>query len=137
MRVPKGDFRWNCQELRKCYVKWGKLKFSKFVGCFPRGCTFGDVDGWLEIDGEILMLEWKRPGQSVPDPQLRALREITRKDPSVHAIIVWGIEKTMEVAAWQWIRAGELSERFSGDLDGLREAFRAWSAAAQAQAGAP
>jgi hypothetical protein len=46
--------------------------------CFPRGCTFSDIDGVIELDDRFLFLEVKRTGQIVSAGQEILLHALVR-----------------------------------------------------------
>jgi len=76
-------FRYDC-ERRGCYVQslpsWDDL----IDECFPRGIRPTDVDGLVEINGHILVLEEKGEGVFLEEGQRKALASLaTREDVTV------------------------------------------------------
>ena len=50
--------RWDCDH-QGCFNKLKRPKIEVFADCFPGRINFGDVDGIVEINGYLLILEWK------------------------------------------------------------------------------
>ena len=42
---------------------------ERFDDCFPRGVTIGDLDGFVELGGHFLVLEFKLGDQEIPRGQ--------------------------------------------------------------------
>ncbi len=115
-----------------CYIDnlpcWDDL-----IECFPRKIRPTDVDGLVEINGQILILEEKCAGAGPDEGQRRALRALAQRPGVTTVFFRPGHRSELEV-----LILGQ------GDPIGwqprTREWFRAWlrnwSAAADGEAGA-
>lgn len=56
-------------------------------GCFPRGIRPSDLDGWVEINGHLLLIEQKRKGAFLEDAQRRGLLRLSRQ-PGVTVVFL-------------------------------------------------
>lgn len=50
--------QWNC-ERQGCFNVKKRPKIEMFADCLPRKISFSDIDGIVEINGNLLLLEWK------------------------------------------------------------------------------
>ena len=92
--------RHNC-ETHGCYIKkmtpnWGFLDSS-----FSNRITVGDIDGIVEANGKLLILEWKTTGAEVPMGQHIMFSKITKKGSIVVVIVIWGDPEETVVTHYQ------------------------------------
>lgn len=122
--------RWNCDS-DGCYNLKCRPKIEVFHGCFKGKISMGDVDGIVEINGHILIMEWKsRPG-TLPTGQRLLLSRITKISPLITAIIVVGDPEEMRVESVSVCSGGRIHEPEPIDLDGLKSRMKAWAVRAQ------
>ncbi|MGC3982798.1 MAG: hypothetical protein QM808_16225 [Steroidobacteraceae bacterium] len=80
--------RHQCSE-RGCYKEqlpdWAILD-----GCFPRGIRPSDVDGIVEINQSVLMLEWKPRMGALTKGQLLLFQNMTSGSPKVQVLVIYG-----------------------------------------------
>lgn len=83
--------RHSCR-VRGCYLdgpcpNWGVLN-----GCFPGRIRPSDIDGFVEIAGAFLWLEYKGAGSHLSSAQLRALRALPAQNKALgwnaHTLVV-------------------------------------------------
>ncbi len=65
------------------------------AGCFPRGIKPMDIDGSVEMRGNYLRFETKKPGAEIPEPQRQSL-EIERFAKDITVTIIYTRGKTIE-----------------------------------------
>lgn len=70
-------FRWDCDE-RGCYYK-SLPDWDELIGCLPDGIRPTDIDGVVERNNHILILEEKSLGTGPPEGQRKALRSLSRR----------------------------------------------------------
>jgi len=80
--------RHNC-ETHGCYIKkmtpdWGFLDSS-----FSGRIRVGDIDGVVEANGKLLILEWKTTGVDIPMGQDIMFSKIT-PGGNITVIVIWG-----------------------------------------------
>lgn len=125
LRKLGNPLRWDCAASGKCFNTYCRPKIEVFADCFPRRIKMGDVDGLVEINGLFLLLEWKRPGQDVPQGQRIAYEHFSRLTRGCVVFCVRGHADTMEVVdyclfwdgrQWPWLPAGleDLQARMAG-----------------------
>lgn len=71
-------FRHVCQ-VRGCYIE-SLPNWDEYIECFPRGIRPTDVDGFVEINGQLLFLEEKQEGKGPDEGQRRALAALAARD---------------------------------------------------------
>lgn len=95
-------FRHECTR-SGCYIaqlpSWDDL-----IECFPRGIRPTDVDGLVEINGHVLVMEEKAAGKSPDNGQRLALRSLSR----------------LPLVTLLYIRPGRASEMEMNVIDGER-----------------
>lgn len=69
--------RWKCEQLG-CFNKVARPKIELFAECFPRRIAMGDMDGYVEIGGKFLILEWKNTGCDLLEGQRLAFDALRR-----------------------------------------------------------
>ena len=115
---------WDCQR-QGCFNLEKRLKFGVFKECLPGNISFSDVDGIVEINGNLLLLEWK-DHPHINTGQRILFERLTRLCPAT-VLIVEGDAEHMTVntirTAWQ----GVIMPPEVDDLDGLRARIQAWS----------
>ncbi|MCI0443017.1 hypothetical protein L0152_07345 [bacterium] len=56
---------------------------------FPRGIKAMDLDGAVEINGNLLILEHKQPGQEIPKGQQYLFETLTKTNRKIRVIVFW------------------------------------------------
>ena len=120
----KNPLRWDCAT-RGCFNVKKRPKIEVFAECFPGNIQMGDVDGIVEINGQVLMLEWKEH-EPISTGQRIMYRRMT-ESPACHVIVVIGNPETMVVEKYTYFRDGAMAEWFFGGLDDLKELIRSWA----------
>ena len=102
-----------------------KLKF--FNDCFRYNIQMSDIDGAVERNGQILFLEWKRPGVHLSNGQFRLYKALTKNSPRHKTLVVWGdpqhmtVERVAVIANGKWVDEGEAC-----DACALKERIGRW-----------
>ncbi|MBF0400704.1 MAG: hypothetical protein HQL90_08040 [Magnetococcales bacterium] len=115
--------RWDCAT-RGCFNIRKRPKIEVFAECFPGNIQMGDVDGIVEINGQVLMLEWKE-FEPISTGQRIMYRRMT-ESPHCHVIVVVGDPETMVVEKYTYFQGGSMAEWLPGNLDDLKEFIRSW-----------
>ena len=55
---PPHVLHWDCQK-HGCFNQKKRLKFRRLSDCLPGRIAFTDIDAITEINGNMLVLEWK------------------------------------------------------------------------------
>jgi hypothetical protein len=66
--------RWNCAE-RGCF-NMSLPSWDDLLECFPRDIRPTDIDGMVEINGHVLILDQKGPGKGFEEGQRRAYQAL-------------------------------------------------------------
>jgi len=117
--------RWDCQ-VQGCFNRKKRPKIEMFADCLPGRTAFSDVDAVAEICGNLLFLEWK-DHQKLSVGQRILFERITAMCPAT-VFIIEGNAEHMTVDSIRLAWQGEISPCESADLEGVRNAFRKWSA---------
>jgi len=115
---------WDC-ERQGCFNKKKRLKFAAFHGCLPGRIAFTDVDGLVEINGNLLLLEWK-DHQGLSTGQRILFERLTRFCPAA-VFVVEGNAESMAVESVSTAWEGRIDPPEPCDLAGLREMIRDWA----------
>lgn len=116
--------RWDCQR-QGCFNIRKRPKIEIFADCLPGRIAFGDVDGIVEINGNLLLLEWK-DHQAISTGQRILFERLTRLCPAT-VLIVEGDAEFMTIDSIRVAWDGRIGPPQPADLDGLREMIRAWA----------
>lgn len=124
---PSGfnPMRWDCGK-SGCFNTERRPKIEVFADCFPRRINFGDVDGLVELNGRFLLLEWKGPGGSLRQGQIRTYIEFTSTVGNL-VLVVCGSAKTMAVESFSQFWGGRHLPSMASDLDGVKSRIRRWA----------
>jgi len=115
---------WDCQR-RGCFNVHKRPKIEVFAECLPGRIAFSDVDGIVEINGNLLVLEWKnRP--HIPTGQRLLYERWTANGPTA-VILVVGDARDMTVEEIAYVSGGEIAPWRDMDLAGLKEVIRDWA----------
>jgi len=121
--------RWDCAK-RGCFNIKKRPKIELFADCLPGQIAFGDVDGIVEINGNLLLLEWK-DHRAIAMGQRILFQRMTLLCPAT-VLIVEGDAETMAVSSIRTVRRGIISDAEAASLDELRRRIRAWAEGAMA-----
>lgn len=97
---------------------------TQLGACFPRHITFADVDTETEINGRFLVIEGKRPTETLSGGQLYANRMRVRDGRTV--FVVYG-QPPYEVEALQFFKFGALDGKVAASLADLHDWCQAWA----------
>lgn len=117
---------WDCFT-RGCFNIKKRPKIEEFCECFPRRCSFGDVDGIIELGGSLCFLEWKSLGADLKTGQLMTFTAITQQNEKNIVFVVFGDPETMEVFGFQIIRNGRVSAPIVAGIDVLKTELKNWA----------
>ena len=101
-------------------------RLEEFAECFPGKISFSDVDGWVEINGKFLVLEWKSAGGKLREAQRIAFKEVT-KSRNWSVFVVHGNPRLMTVDNIQIFRNGKSLPLEYCDLETLKLRFKKWA----------
>jgi len=130
----RNPMRWVCAE-RGCFNIKKRPKIELFADCLPRRIAFTDVDGLVEINGNLLFLEWKEH-IDVGQGQRILFAKLTRHSPAV-VFVIEGDAETMQVRKMATVMYGKMSPFVPMDLEGLRKRICDWATWADDRANAP
>jgi len=116
--------RWDC-ERQGCFNVHKRPKIEVFADCLPGRLAFSDVDGIAEVNGHLLVLEWKEH-RHIPRGQHLLYARWTANGPATVILIV-GDARQMTVEETACIYQGRIGPWHSTDLAGLRQDIRAWA----------
>ena len=115
---------WDCKT-RGCFNLKKRPKIEMFAECFPSNIQMGDVDGIVEINGHVLMLEWKEY-ERISIGQRIMYRRMTKFSPC-HVLVVVGNPETMLVEKYARFQGGKMEGWIYGTLEDLKELIRSWA----------
>lgn len=116
--------RWDCAK-QGCFNRKKRPKIEIFADCLPGRIAFSDVDAIVEINGNLLLLEWK-DHQEINRGQRILFERMTRLCPAT-VLVVEGDAEDMAVSSIRTIWNGAIRESEPGNLEKLRQYIREWS----------
>lgn len=123
------SFRHDCKASGVCWLK-SQPDWKMIEDCFPGKIRPGDVDGLVEVNGNLLLIEWKNPGDHLEHAQ-----DIAFTKGSLHnrltAVHVAGQASVPSVTEFTVYANGERSKPKKGDLADFRRFCRLWADAAK------
>lgn len=122
-------FEWDCEK-RGCFNKKHRLDFSVFFDCLPRSISFTDVDGFVEVGGQILLMEWKDGNRTLGTGQRIAFERLTQGHPRSVVLVVDGDASKMAVRGVQVVRDGKFSFWRDVDTAAVRGFIKKWASQA-------
>ena len=124
--MTRGRMRWDCSPDRDgCYRERGQPDLTVLDECFPGRIAMTDVDGLVEINGQFLLIEWKRRGD-VPAGQRIMFERMTRH-PEFTILVIVGDPATMEVKCYDVCQDGRRKGWRDCDLSELKRRVGAWA----------
>lgn len=121
--------RWDCAK-QGCFNQKKRPKIEVFADCLPGKIAIGDVDGLVEIQGNLLFLEFKAHSV-IPRGQQILFKRLTRLAPAV-VLVIEADTETMDIFGVSYIYQGQIEPQVAMDLDGLRALIQSWATWAQA-----
>ena len=121
--------RHNC-ETQGCFNKNRRPKIEVFAGCFPGAIAMADIDGFVEIRGRFLYLEWKSPGAPLHTAQRISYTSLSRTTNSI-VILCWGNAESMDIGKMAVFVDGVRHDFSSPSLESAKLCMQAWATAAK------
>ena len=129
MSHPQSTLRHDCQA-QGCWHEKHAIKYGAFNDCLPGKIAFTDLDGIVEINGSVLVVEWKSTtvlpiGQQLLIERLALNNYIT----TCHVV---GDAQEMSVSLYRFCCPDKKlglrwSEWVEADIGDLRKAIRRWA----------
>ena len=123
-------FRHDCGEAERCYIRhlpnWDDL-----IEAFPRGIRPTDVDGLVEVGGQLLFMEEKSAGAHLPEGQRRAFLNLARR-PGITVLCMRPLATATDMECLV-LGQGDALGWQPKSRDGLRDWLSAWAEAADSQ----
>jgi len=121
--------RHNC-ETHGCYIKkmtpdWGFLDSS-----FSNKIRVGDIDGIVEANGKILILEWKTTGYEIPKGQEIMFKKISPPG-QITVIVIWGNPEETVPTHFQHFYKGVISAKKCADANKIKDFCKRWETMAR------
>ncbi len=116
--------RWDCDK-QGCFNRIKRPKIEVFASCLPGRISFGDVDGLVEIKGNLLFLEFKCHND-LPVGQRILYERITSLCPAT-VLIIHGDSEHMIIENFCVAWKGKIGDREEADLESLKGRVRSWA----------
>lgn len=103
------------------------IDYRDFKGLIENNPRFGpsNVDGIVERRGEILVMEWKRDGESINAGQMQLLNALARKE-SFTVLLIYGSTDDVTIVN-DFYKLGSLEKELLGNgLDALKDFYIKW-----------
>lgn len=116
--------RWDCAT-QGCFNQKKRPKIELFAECLPGRIAFTDIDAIVEINGNLLLIEWKNHAE-LPTGQRILFERLTLLCPAA-VLVVEGDAEQMAVTSIRTVWQGIVSPSEPGNLHRLRQEIRAWA----------
>ena len=113
-----------CQD-RGCYLAM-RSDPEMFDDCWPRKISMGDIDGLVEIKGHFLLVEFKHPGQKVPDGQAIMFKKLVSHG-NFTVLVVYAEQNRVLSWAISSAKGEKLQEGTTGQLQDWVRAWASWA----------
>ncbi len=125
--TPRGynPMLWDCKE-KGCFNELRRPKIEVFAQCFPGKINFGDVDGWVEMNGYFCVLEWKGDRGKLKTGQIITYTRFS-KVPGNVVFVVEGDAKDMTVKRYHFFWKGKQLPWREGDLEDVKASMKSWA----------
>jgi len=125
------SMRHNC-ETGGCFIKVGTVDWGFLDNSFSGKIRIGDIDGIVEANGHLLILEWKKPNVKTPTGQHIMFSKITQKN-NIEVFVINGdpVENTAEHI--KVYRGGKIEYDGSINNSQLKQACYRWEQNARLQ----
>lgn len=121
--------RHDCRQ-RGCFVRLQMPDWRFLKGAFPRGIEPSDLDGFVEVHGRFLTLEWKGLGADLTDGQRFAFRRRTLNQTDCVFVLYGNAERTA-CSEMRVIFRGKVGPREPADNARVFDRCEKWAAWAQ------
>ena len=121
--------RWDCKS-QGCFAQNCRPRIEELAEALPGRMAFGDLDGMVEIGGNVLILEFKHPGSLIPKGQLTAYQKMTDAN-HITVFVIWGESATMRLEQLSIFYGGKQTAPVPVNLNALRNRISAWANYAQ------
>lgn len=121
---PPHVLYWDCQK-HGCFNQKKRLKFRLLSDCLPGRIAFTDIDAITEINGNLLLLEWKEHTELTRGQRI-LFERLTLVCPAA-VLVVEGDAEQMTVVSIRTIWCGVVSPPAAANLDRLRKEIQAWA----------
>jgi hypothetical protein len=99
---------------------WGFLDSA-----FSNKIRVGDIDGIVEANGSLLILEWKTTGYPVPTGQRIMFEKIT-PGGKITVIVIWGDPEETTTTHYQVFFNGKSQEKQEADSETIKDFCKRW-----------
>lgn len=86
-----------------------------------------DVDGIVEIEGNLLLMEWKKSTKTPLERGQRIMYERMSGRKSVYILVVYGSAETMEVEGYLEFQKGKMGAFVDCEINDLKDVLRRWA----------
>ncbi|GAB6184535.1 hypothetical protein [Thermopirellula anaerolimosa] len=121
---PPHVMHWDCRK-HGCFNQKKRLKFRFLSDCLPDRIAFTDIDAITEINGNLLVLEWKAH-TGLTRGQRILFERLTLTCPAT-VLVVEGDAEQMSVISVRMVWCGKIGPPEPADLERLRQEIRAWA----------
>lgn len=115
-----------------CYVQLHLPDWAFLTPAFPRGIQPTDLDGFVELNGHFLTLEWKGEGAELTDGQRFAFRRRTLNQTDA-VLVLYGDSQRTQCTAMRVIVNGFIGQRAPANNQRVFERCARWAAWAQSR----
>ena len=116
--------RWDCGK-QGCFNIKKRPKIEFLADCLPGRIAFTDVDGLVELKGNLLFLEWKEHG-GLGIGQRILFKQLTRFCPAT-VLVIEGNAEDMTVNSIRIVWNGKIGPQETRDFNDLRIMVSQWA----------
>jgi hypothetical protein len=122
--------RWNCT-VSGCFNYHRHFDIEHFAQCFPDRVNFTDLDAFVELNGHVLIVEFKAAsdigGASLTQGQQRAFEQLTRLSDRVTVVVARCNYITSEITEYRTIKGGKAHDWKPSSLQRFTNMVSQWA----------
>ena len=132
--MARGNLQHNCLGGADCWIEQHAVDFREFDECFAGKIRMTDVDGMVERNGHLLLVEWKRgETTSIPTGQEILFKKVTKLSPGVQVFVIWRDYNDLPLRYIRFKGGRVVSAGRLGSAECEKRIFRWWYSQADAQ----
>ena len=128
--MPFSPLNWDCSR-DGCFNKNLRMDFKTFYRSLPGNISFTDIDGLVEINGNLLVIEWKSCEGELKTGQRRAFEAMTQHCRTIVILVLGKAGESMVAERAKICVCGRFEKDWrevtTRDLQNLVRAWANWA----------
>ena len=118
-------------ETQGCYIKKMTPDWGFLDSAFSGKIRIGDIDGIVEVNGKLLILEWKTEDAPITTGQEIMFKHIATANKLITVLVIWGDPEETIPKKSQLFFNGEVRPKIKADNKTIYTICKDWEAMAR------